>query len=177
MAQDELSRALELDKGLADAYWQRGVMLRKQGAVVDAMKSLQRALELRPSRFEAYATLAECFEDENKPGEAIAAWRKAIASDTTRPEWHYRLGKLLGRGGGGELQQAVTLTEATETRPGWLAQAYFELGESERGSGKRADAVQHYRRFLALAKVDSPYRADAVKALSSLGAPYDPGAP
>ena len=73
VAQDELAKALELDKGLADAYWQMGVMQRKQGAVVDAVKNLQKALELRPSRFEAYATLAECFEDENRTGEAIAS--------------------------------------------------------------------------------------------------------
>lgn len=173
VAQDELSKALELDKGLADAYWQKGVMQRKEGAVIDAMKNLQKALELRPSRFEAYATLAECYEDENRSAEAIAAWRRAIASDGTRPEWHYRLGKLLGRGGETELREAVTLSEAGDARPGWLAQAYFELGELERTGGRRADAVAHLRRFLALAKVDSPYRADARKSLTALGATYE----
>jgi tetratricopeptide (TPR) repeat protein len=174
VAQDELAKALELDKGLADAYWQMGVMQRKQGAVVDAMKNLQKALELRPSRFEAYATVAECLTDENRTGEAIAAWRKAIASDAGRPEWHYRLGKLLGgRAGEGELRQAVDLSESSEQRPGWLAQAYYELAEGERGSGRRADAILHYKRFLALAKVDSPYREDALRSLVSLGSPYE----
>jgi tetratricopeptide (TPR) repeat protein len=173
VAQDELSKALELDKGLADAYWQLGVMQRKQGAVIDALRNLQKALELRPSRFEAYAALAECFEDQNRIADAIGAWRKAIASDGSRPEWRYRLGKLLGRGGETELRQAVTLCESTETHPGWLAQAYFELAEIERGSGKRPDAIQHYKRFLVLAKVDSPYRDEALRALVSLGAPYE----
>jgi tetratricopeptide (TPR) repeat protein len=173
VAQEELAKALELDKGLADAYWQLGVMLRKQGAVIDAMKNLQKALELRPTRFEAYATLAECLEDENKPADAIAAWRKAIASDGSRAEWHYRLGKLLGRAGESELQKAVALCESSETRPGWLAQAYFELAEGERSSGRAADAIQHYKRFLALAKVDSPYRNEALRDLKSLGATYD----
>jgi len=175
VAQDELSKALELDRGLADAYWQKGVMQRKEGAVIDAMKNLQKALELRPSRFEAYATLAECYEDENRAGEAISAWRRAISSDGSRPEWHYRLGKLLGRGGESEMREAVTLSEASDARPGWLAQAYFELGELERAGGGRADAVAHLRRFLALAKVDSPYRADARKALTALGAGYEDG--
>jgi tetratricopeptide (TPR) repeat protein len=175
VAQDELTKALELDRGLADAYWQKGVMQRKEGAVIDAMKNLQKALELRPSRFEAYATLAECYEDENRTGEAITAWRRAISSDGSRPEWHYRLGKLLGRGGESELREAVTLSEATEGRPGWLAQAYFDLGELERAGGRRADAVAHLRRFLALAKVDSPYRGDARKALTALGAAYEDG--
>ena len=177
VAQDELTKALGLDKGLADAYWQIGVMQRKQGAVIDAMKNLQKALELRPSRFEAFATLAECYEDENKIGEAILSWRKAIAADGSRPEWHYRLGKLLGRAGETELREAVTLSEAREIRPAWLSQAYFELAEGERMTGKRADAIQHYRKFIALAKVDSPYRGEAMKWLAAYGAPYDPGAP
>ena len=177
VAQDELAKALELDKGLADAYWQMGVMQRKQGAVVDAVRNLQKAIELRPSRFETYATLAECFEDENRTGDAIASWRKAIAADGSRPEWHYRLGKLMGRAGESELRQAVALSESGETRPGWLAQAYFELAESERSSGRRPDAIHHYKRFLALAKVDSPYRDDALRALVSLGSPYEQGAP
>jgi tetratricopeptide (TPR) repeat protein len=177
VAQEELAKALALDKGLADAYWQIGVMQRKQGAVVDAMKNLQKALELRPSRFEAHATLAECYEDENKIGEAILSWRKAIAADGSRPEWHYRLGKLLGRAGETELREAVTLSESRDVRPAWLGQAYFELAESERMTGKRADAIQHYRKFLALAKVDSPYRGEAMKWLAAFGAPYEPGAP
>jgi tetratricopeptide (TPR) repeat protein len=174
VAQDELTKALALDKGLADAYWQIGVMQRKQGAVVDAMKNLQKALELRPSRFEAYATLAECYEDENKIGEAILAWKKAIASDGSRPEWHYRLGKLLGRAGESEMREAVNLSETRDVKPGWLPQAYFELAESERMTGKRADAVNHYRKFLGLAKADSPYRSEAMKWLTAFGAPYEP---
>jgi tetratricopeptide (TPR) repeat protein len=177
VAQDELVKALGLDKGLADAYWQMGVMQRKQGAVIDAMKNLQKALELRPSRFEAFATLAECFEDENKIGEAILSWRKAIAADGGRPEWHYRLGKLMGRAGESELREAVSLSEARDVKPGWLAQAYFELAESERMTGKRTDAIGHYRKFMALAKVDSPYRGEAMKWLAAFGAPYDPAAP
>ncbi|MET0595738.1 MAG: tetratricopeptide repeat protein, partial [Polyangiaceae bacterium] len=176
VAQDELTKALALDKGLADAYWQIGVMQRKQGAVIDAMKNLQKSLELRPSRFEAYATLAECYEDENKIGEAILSWKKAIAADGSRPEWHYRLGKLLGRAGESELREAVTLSESRDVKPGWLGQAYFELAESERMSGRRADAVVHYRKFMALAKVDSPFRAEAARWLQAFGAPYDPNA-
>jgi tetratricopeptide (TPR) repeat protein len=171
VAQEELTRALELDKGLADAYWQLGVMMRKQGAVVDAIKNLQRALELRPSRFEAYATLAECFEDENRAGDAALAWQKAIRADGSRAEWHYRLGKLRGRGGEEDLRQAVSLAQTAESPPTWLAQAYFELAEIERSGGKRKDAIEHYRRFLDM-KRESPYRDDAKRALAALGAPY-----
>jgi predicted Zn finger-like uncharacterized protein len=176
VAQDELSKALELDKGLADAYWQLGVMQHKQAAVVDAVKSLQKAIELRPTRFEAYATLAECYAEQGRTAEAISLFRKAIAADGGQAEWHYRLGKLVGRAGESELRQAVTLCESKDVRPGWLEVAYFDLAESERASGKRADAIQHYKRFLGLAKVDSPFRSEALKGLVALGSPYE-GAP
>jgi tetratricopeptide (TPR) repeat protein len=176
VAQEELNRALELDKGLADAYWQLGVMLRKQGAVIDAIKNLQKALELRPSGWEAFATLAECFEDQNRIGEAALAWQKAIKADPSRAEWHYRLGKLRGRGGEDELRQAVSLMQGNDTEPPWLAQAYFELAEIERANGKRRDAIDHYTRFLET-KRESPYREDAKRALFSLGAPYSQDRP
>ena len=53
-----LNKALELDHELGDAYWQRGVLLHAQGANVDALRDLQTALEKRPSRYEAWATIA-----------------------------------------------------------------------------------------------------------------------
>ena len=40
-----LRRALELDAELGDAYWQRGVLLQKQGASRDALADLKIALE------------------------------------------------------------------------------------------------------------------------------------
>ena len=49
-AQAAIERALSLDKEMADAYWQRGILLQKQGASLDALKDLQTALEKRPSR-------------------------------------------------------------------------------------------------------------------------------
>ena len=38
---------------------------RMEGAIDDAIKDERHALELRPSRYEAHATLAECYEDKN----------------------------------------------------------------------------------------------------------------
>ena len=67
-----LRRRSRFHKLNADAYWQRGLMERKQGAVVDAIKDEKRALALRPSRYEAHATLAECYGDRGNPAAASA---------------------------------------------------------------------------------------------------------
>ncbi len=182
LARDEVDRALALDKGNPEAYWQRGVLERVEGAIEDAMKDERHALELRPSRYEAHATLAECYEDKNDETAALAEWARAIAGDGTttdadgqvpHPYWRYRYGKLLMEKGArpaalGQLLAAVGAAEKMELRPGWLAPLEFLTAEGLRASGRKADAIEHYRRFLEVAPVSSPDRADAKMALSRL---------
>lgn len=172
-AEVALKKALELDRELADAYWQRGVMLQKQGATVDALADLTTALAKNPSRHEAYATMALCFQDQQRWPEAEQAFRKAIASNGSVPEWHYRLGKLSATHGsqlaaGPELELAVTLAEASDrAKPPWLYDAHFLLAEALRGTN-REKAIQSYRRFLELAPRGNAYIVEAQRALAIL---------
>jgi tetratricopeptide (TPR) repeat protein len=182
LARDEVDHALALDKENADAYWQRGVIERVEGAIDDAMKDERRALELRPSRYEAHATLAECYEDKNDNASALAEWARAIAGDAgeTRadgdvphPYWRYRYGKLLMEKGGhaaalAQLLPGVVAAEKMDLRPAWLAPLEFLTAEALRAAGRKADAVEHYRRFLEIAPPSSPDRADAKSALAAL---------
>jgi tetratricopeptide (TPR) repeat protein len=183
LARDEIDRALALDKMNAEAYWQKGVLERMEGAIDDAVKDTRHALELRPTRYEAHATLAECYEDKNDPGDAMGEWTRAIAGDgdtltqdgtVPHPFWRYRYGKLLLERGnlGGALAMIVPAAVASEKmdpRPGWLAPVEFLAGDVLRKSGKAADAIEHYKRFLEVAPVTSPDRADAQAALTQLG--------
>jgi tetratricopeptide (TPR) repeat protein len=182
LARDEIDKAMALDKNSAEAYWQRGVLERMQGAVEDAVKDARRALQLRPSRYEAHATLAECFEDKNDYAMAIAEWSRAIAGDgnasnpdgtVPHPFWRYKYGKLLFEHGNvgaalGQLLPAASTAEKADRRPGWLAPLEFLTAESLRRTGKSSDAVEHYRRFLEIAPMTSPDRADAQAALAQL---------
>jgi tetratricopeptide (TPR) repeat protein len=182
LAKDEIDKALTIDKLLADGYWQRGVLERKEGAVEDAIKDLRHALELRPSRTEAHASLGECYEDKNDSGTALSEWQKAVTGDDKQPFWRYRYGRLLiERGNAGEaakhLTFAVTEAEKMDQHPAWLASAEFSAGEALRRTGKKADAIEKYRRFLELAPTNSPDRRDAINALNELGAPWNPSAP
>jgi tetratricopeptide (TPR) repeat protein len=183
LARDEIDKALALDKLNAEAYWQKGVLERMEGAIEDAIKDARHALELRPSRHEAHATLAECFEDKNDPGTAMVEWTRAIAGDGSAPSgdgtishpyWRYKYGKLLlERGNVGaalaQLLPAATTSEKMDPRPGWLAPVEFLTAEALRKSGKGRDAIEHYRRFLEIAPVNSPDRVDAQTALTQLG--------
>jgi tetratricopeptide (TPR) repeat protein len=182
LARDEIDKALALDKTSAEAYWQRGVLERMQGAIDDAVKDTRQALQLRPSRYEAHATLAECYEDKNDYAAAIGEWTRAIASDgpatnadgsVPHPYWRYKYGKLLYDHGNvaaalAQLLPAALTAEKSDQRPGWLAPLEFLTAESLRKTGRAKDAVEHYRRFLEIAPVTSPDRADAQAALAQL---------
>jgi tetratricopeptide (TPR) repeat protein len=182
LARDEVDRALALDALNADAYWQRGAVERKEAAIEDAIKDEKRALELRPSRYEAHATLAECYEDKNQYDLAMAEWARALAGDAPlehdgstvpHPYWHYRYGKLLmdrhGRAGAlPHLLAAAIAGEKLSIRPGWLAPLEFLAAEALRGAGRRQEAAEHYKRFLEIAPVNSPDRADAQAAVAQL---------
>ncbi|MBK8251664.1 MAG: zinc-ribbon domain-containing protein [Polyangiaceae bacterium] len=173
LAESSLQRAIELDRNLGDAYWQRGVLLQKQGQALDALNDLKIALEKAPSRFEIYATMAFCYQDQSRWPEAEDAWRRAIAGNDNVADWHYRLGKVyVTRGNKGlaapELAKAVELAEAPDKpTPGWLAEAHFLLGEAFRATD-RVKAKRHYQRFLELAPQNHAYRVDAERALASI---------
>jgi predicted Zn finger-like uncharacterized protein len=171
-----LNKAIELDHELGDAYWQRGILLQKQGATMDALADLKTALEKRPSRFEAYATVALCYGDLQKWADAEGAWRHAIAGDDGNAEWHYRLGKVLTSHGGAaaalpELERSVEIAEGPDQLPmPWLYDAHFLLGEALRSRPpSKAKAIEHYKRFLELAPRDNAYIKDARAALLGLG--------
>ncbi len=180
LARDEVDKALALDNLNAEAFWQKGVLERMEGAIEDAVKDEKRALELRPSRYEAHATIAECYQDRNDEAGAMSEWVKAIAGDgraptaeTRHPYWHYKYGKLLAEHGnvGAALPfllAAASTAEKAEQRPGWLAPLEFLTGEALRKTGRKADAIEHYRRFLEIAPASSPDRVDAQTALAQL---------
>jgi tetratricopeptide (TPR) repeat protein len=178
LARTHVDRALTLDRLLADGYWQRGVVSLREGAINDAMKDLKYALELKPSRHEAHATLAECYEQKNDIPAAMSEWAKAIAGDDKQPMWRYHYGRmLLDRGNAGEaarhLAFAVDAAKKAQPRPGWLAKAAFEAGEAERKTGQKAQAIEAYNLFLELCPPSDPDRRDALRALKELGAPYE----
>jgi tetratricopeptide (TPR) repeat protein len=174
LARTEVEKALSLDKLLADAYWQRGVLLRKEGQVNDAIKDLKRALELKPTRFEAHASLARAYADKNDTAGAMSEWQKATAGDDKQPDWNWEFGKLLAqKGNNGEaakhLAFAVEKGKDLQPRPGWLGQAAFEAGEAFKKTGNKKSACENYQLFMDLSPSTAPDRRDATAAMSGLG--------
>jgi cellulose synthase operon protein C len=173
-AEKALAEALRLDQGLADAYWQRGVLRQRQGVVRDAVADLTRALALRPSRHEAHAALADAYYDLGREGEAMREWQLAIQAQPDNPTWRFRYGKLLVANHQNEpaveqLTKALTLIDSVEPPPRWRWEAHHTLA---RALGANPEAGKHWEQFLRLGPRDSPYRAEAKAFLEKAGKPW-----
>ncbi len=174
-AERALREALRLDKGLADAYWQRGVLRYRQGRPRDAVKDFKKALDLRPSRTEARAGLASAYLDLGRQGAALEEWRQAVLARPENAMWHFRYGKLLSTNGQlaaatPQLQDAIDLAKGEAPPPRWLWEAHRLLATA---LGARKEAAKHWRIFLRDGPADSPYRTEAKRGLARLGEPWD----
>jgi tetratricopeptide (TPR) repeat protein len=144
--------------------------------VQDALADLEKALALKPGRYEAWAAVADCYDQLRRRPDAIRAYQSAIEGEPDNGAWWYRLGRLQldddrATDARNTLARAVLLGEAMDARPGWLADAHRILGESLRLAGDRAGAREHFERYLAVASPNAIDRADVERQLELLGVP------
>jgi|GEM_PF-573170 len=169
---DEAEATLSRDASMGDAYWVRGIVRMRSGAVRDALKDAKRALDLNPMRFDAYALMAECYDELRQLGEATQSYRIALSKDPQRGEWWYKFGRLsMDRGARADaneaLEHARRIGDKMDPLPYWLSDVYRLSGELARASGDRKQAVVFFRRFLAIAPDGSLDRDDVRKLLMS----------
>jgi tetratricopeptide (TPR) repeat protein len=173
-AEQSLRKALELDQGLGDAYWQRGILRYRQSAVKDAVADFTRALELRPGRYEAHAALADAYFDLGLEAKALEQLRLATSAQPDNAAWAFRYGKLLqvahrDAEARVQLERAIELAEKLSPLPKWVWEAHHLLA---RAIGPHPAAIIHWTKFLELAPRDNVYRAEAIQALAKLGQPW-----
>ena len=172
-ALESVAKAIELDPSLGDAHWLRGRIRVRTGAVRDAETDLKRALELKPSRHEAWADLGDAYDQLRRVSDAVRAYEEAVERVPTNGAWWYRLGRLRmdsgnASGSRAALERATTLGDALEDRPAWLPDAHRVLGDAARLTGARAQAIEHYRKYLEIAPQNAIDRDDVQRNLDEL---------
>lgn len=166
-----LDRAIDIDRTLADAYWKRGELRVRQGAVVDALSDLDTALKLAPSRIEAHAFRARAMMQLGKEAEALNAWSRAVEAQAGDPSWNKDYGELLLANGRSaearvQLQLAVDGAKNQSPEPPWLPTAHRLLAMA---IGRHKDAVPHWEAFLKAKKgSNDPYLREALGELTAI---------
>ena len=117
-----------------------------------------------PSSYRVHELSAEILEVENRYGDAVAEYKKAIEMNPSAPDLHFRLGRaLLLESHNPEALQSASqaFQEELKVSPEDGA-CEFQLGQIAQVEGKREEAKTHFERAVAL----SP---NFVQALIELG--------
>jgi tetratricopeptide (TPR) repeat protein len=158
----QLKNALQIDPKFAPALHALGRAYRAKAWTLDALRELQRAVELEPTNVAARADLAQTYLD-------LEAWTAALEQANALGETdpggaaalYVRGAALHGQGDSGQAVQLLSKALLLGTPSAELQKAY---GDSLATLGRRADAEQAYR--AALAK--QPKYSEALIGLANL---------
>jgi predicted O-linked N-acetylglucosamine transferase (SPINDLY family) len=141
-------RAVEIDPGFTEAFFNLGLAYRALGSPDTALQCLAQALNLKPDFFQALFVIGNIHLDGGQSEKAIACFRGVLASAPGFAEAHYNLGNALNSIGETE-QAAASYRRAIRIRPGFAA-ALNNLGLVFKEAGRLQEAVQCYEQALAV---------------------------
>ena len=134
--------------------------------VQQALAELRARLKANPNDLAALVAMANMEFDANKFDRAIPYYRRALALDPANPDVRTDYATALHQTGH-DLDALRELDAVLKTRPRFL-QALYNRAVVLRAIGRRTDAVEAYRRFIAVAPND-PRTADAKASITELG--------
>lgn len=175
-AEEHYQAAVRLNPNqFADAPYNYGLVLMKEGRLEEAGQAFRRALEINPSFAEASNDLGYLLERQGNLAEAIAEYKKAVEERPAFRQAHFNLGRVLVnrhqyQEGIRELQQ--TLQPVDESTPAYL----YALGAAYGRAGERQEALRYLQeaREQASARGQTQLLSDIEKDLQSLGAEAGP---
>jgi len=154
-ARAHLEEAARLKPDYHAAHTELGRLAFTEKRFTDAIASFEQACQLKSDDAEAWMRLAEAHWAEEKYPEVIRAVGRAVE---LRPDWaeaHETLGRAHMESGTGGIvlsnrEAEKCFRKAIELKPDFM-EAHVDLATSLRSQGKPAEALESYRRALALA--------------------------
>lgn len=140
-------QAIELNPQYHAAHANLGRSLMEKGRLDEAIDWFQRAIDLNPKAAITRNNLGLIWEKKGKLDKAIACYREAMALAPNEPFGFNNLGHLHAKQG--DYDQAIGyLLQSIKAKP--TAQAHLNLGKVYHNQGKYAEAIETYRKSIAI---------------------------
>ncbi len=147
----------------AEAHFNLGVVLKREGRFEEAASSYRRALAIRVDYAEAHSNLGNVLKDLGQLDGAVQSFRRALQIKPNSPDAHNNLGTVL-KDLGQFNEAADSYRRALQLHPDY-ADAYYNLGNVLRDLGQLGAAAENYQRATRL----KPDHADTY---NNLGTTY-----
>lgn len=147
-------QALALDADLVDAWRNLGAMLRQQGRSLEGLACSEQAVKRRPNDHSLLGNLGNVLRDLGRLDDSQRAFERAIQLEPLR--LGPRLGLAITLNKAGDywplIQQMTPLLDGLPTQPNpQAADLLLEVGNAYHHLGQNDQALQHWKRALALA--------------------------
>jgi tetratricopeptide (TPR) repeat protein len=132
----------------AEQWFQRGLEMEQSGAVQEAIRAYQTAVDLDPGSAGAWLNLGTIHFNARQWHRAEHFYSKALEADPKYALAHFNLGNLHDERGRQD-RALHHYREAVELRPEY-ADAHYNLALLYQGQGRTMDAVRHWKLYLKL---------------------------
>lgn len=140
--------ALEADPSFADAWFNKGLTLQRQGDGAAACAALQQALALKPAEARYANALGVCLKDEGRLQDAERAYRQALDGNPGYIKALNNLGALLRQMN--RQSEALTIYEKAVALAPRLPELRYNLGNVLYELDQQDKADEAYRTAIAL---------------------------
>lgn len=171
-ARVHLEEAIRIKPDYLDAHAELGRLAFTEKRFTDAIANFERACHLNPEDAEAWMRLAEAYWSDAKYAEVLRTIERAVK---IRPDWaeaHAVFGRAQMEGGKGVMASSrngeKSFRRAIELKPDFV-EAHVDLAASLRSQGRYPEALETYRRALALAPTHPGAVGGAASMLERLG--------
>ncbi|GET40205.1 DUF5672 family protein [Microseira wollei] len=160
---NEKGKKKKLQLESATELYNRGLAVKKQGKLDDAIACYQKAIQLQPNYAPPYNSLGIVYREKGQLDRAIESYQKAIECQENYVQAYNNLGNALRDEG--KLDDAIaSYQQALKLDPDYI-NAHFNLGNALQQQGKFAQAIECFQQVIQR-------QPNYVDAYSSLGHAY-----
>lgn len=161
--------ALNMRPDFAEAHLTLGLSLQRIYGVAnpDAIRELERTIELNPALGGAYLGLGIAHQNSGNAEAAWVAYERALSVQPNLIEAHTNLGNLMRDAG--DFEDAIGHYRAALEIKGGVAEIWGNLGVALQEAGRLEEAISTYEHALSIAPEDADIRRNRAHALLAAG--------